>query len=111
MIDKPVEVETEYVERPSGNLFGKTLNKMRGEKKMAIMNAKNKMFERHKIEYRNQKYYRIVEDRVVLPGGREVTELRLYQLIDAAVVTVKSDVTSELEGGINHLLEFKNDGK
>lgn len=108
--DKLPDVPVEHVERPSGNLLGKSFNQIRYARKMEIEKAKRLMFERHKVTYRNEKYYKIVEDKVVTPGGKEFTELRLYQLIDGAVVTIKPEVTSELEGGINHLLEFK-DGK
>lgn len=107
--EKPTEVETEYVDRPRGNLFGKMLSKHRSAKMSALMDAKQKLFARYKINYRNQKYYKIVEDRVVLPSGKEVIEMRLYQLIDAAVVTMNSDVTTDLSGGINQLKEFQNE--
>lgn len=110
MTDKPkIEVETEYVERPKGNMFGKMLSKHRNAKFVAMLDAKNKLFERHKITYRNQNYYKLVEDRVVLPSGKEIIEMRLYQLVDAAVVTMNSDVTTELAGGINQLREFDNE--
>lgn len=102
------DVPEEQVERPSGNMFGKMLNKYRSAKKMAIWDAKNKLFERHKVTYRNANQYKIVEDKIVLPSGKEVTELRLYELIDAAVVTVNPDITTELEGGIKKLREFNN---
>lgn len=108
--DKPVlpDVPEEEIERPRGNMFGKLLNNYRFAKSNAIFEAKRKMFERHKVERHNEKYYKVVSDRVVLPSGKEVVELRLYQLIEGAVVTVKGDLTTEIEGGINHLLEFKS---
>jgi hypothetical protein len=104
------DVPEEAIERPHGNMFGKLLNKYRLAKRNAIMDAKRKMFERHKVERHNEKYYKIVSDRVVLPNGKEVIELRLYQLIEGVVVTVNPDLTTEIEGGINHLLEFKSGG-
>ena len=110
MSDKPAtpdDVPVERVERPTGNIFGKTLNKLRGERRMAVEGAKQKMLERHKIDYKNRNKYKIVEDRVVMPNGKEVTELRLYELIDGAVVTINTDVSSELQGGINYLKEFQ----
>lgn len=109
MANKPVEVPTEIVERPSGNLFGKTLKKLRGMRHMAVEQAKHLMLERHKIDYMNRDKYKIVEDCIVLPSGKEVTELRLYQLVDAAVITIDTEVKSELQGGIQFLREF-NDG-
>lgn len=108
--NKLPDVPVEYVERPKGHLLGKAFNQIRGLRNMEIEKAKRLMFERHKVTYRNQKYYKIVEDKVVTPGGKEFTELRLYQLIDGAVLTIKPEVTAKLEGGINHLMEFK-DGK
>lgn len=112
MADKEeVQVPEEVVERPAGNMFGRMLNKYRSAKRMAVMDAKNKLYERHKITYQNQNRYKIVIDRVVLPSGKEVEELRLYELIDAAVVTVNPDITTELQGGISNLGEFNRDGK
>ena len=108
-MSKEIEVETEVVERPTGNLFGKTLSKLRDERIMAVMSARQKMFERHKISFNNQDKYKIVQERLVVPSGKEVIELRLYQLIDGATVTITSEIKSELAGGIHKLKEFSNE--
>ncbi len=105
-----IEIETEQVDRPRGLLLGRTLNKLRGERFNAMQAAKNKMFDRHGITYRDRNKYKIVEDRITHRDGKEVIEIRLYELKDAAVVTIKTDVTTELQGGINNLVEF-NDGR
>lgn len=109
MSDK--EIATEQVERPAGNLFGKMLNRVRGERMSAVSNAKSKMLTRHNITYLDYDKYKIVEDRIAHRDGREVIELRLYELKDAAVITINTDVRSELQGGINNLMEFSDDGK
>ena len=112
MADKKLPpVPEEEIERPKGNLFGKMLKHYRSEKAMALYNAKNKLFERHSIDFRNSNQYKVVQDRIVLPNGKEVIELRLYKLIDGAAITIETNATSTLEGGISNLREFKTDGK
>ncbi|MGI9028144.1 MAG: hypothetical protein ACR2FM_04900 [Candidatus Saccharimonadales bacterium] len=99
-------------ERPANNLFGKTLNKLRGERMSAVGDAKSKMMARHNISPRDHNKYKIVEDRTVRHrDGQETIELRLYELKDAAVVTISTSVTSELQGGINNLREFDDNGR
>lgn len=104
---KEPEVPVEYVDRPKQNMMGKLLNRYRSEKSMALMAAKHKLFERHGVDYKNANQYKMVEDRVVLPSGKEVIELRLYQLIDGAAITIEANATATTEGGISNLREFK----
>lgn len=111
MADVPLEIETESIKRPDGNMFGKMLNHIRSIKELEKSKVKQKMFARHNITPRNMKHYKLVEDRTITPHGTEFIELRLYQLIDGAVITIKPDVKAETEGGIKHLLEFKTDGE
>lgn len=111
MADKLPPVPEEQVERPTGNLFGKTLSKLKFTKWSAVDDAKRQLFKRHSIDFKNADQYKIVEDRIVGRNGEERIELRLYELKDAAVVTIKSEVTSELQGGIKNLREFNRDGR
>jgi hypothetical protein len=99
-------VEVEYGLRPKG-MFSKLLNRYRNTKRAAISDAKSKLFARYEIDFNKESLYKIVEDCVVLPSGKEIIELRLYKLEDAAIVTINTDMTTELEGGINYLREFR----
>lgn len=107
MADDLPQVPEEQVERPRGNMFGKMLQRYRSAKTMAVHNAKATMFTRHKIDYKNQNRYKIVEDRVVLPSGKEVIELRLYELIDGCAITITANADHTIDGGINQLREFR----
>lgn len=90
-----------------GNLFGKMLNKYRAIRSLAISDAMVKLKQRHEITSQKENQYKIEEHTVVMPSGDEVIELRLYQLVDAAIVTVEGDVTTSLQGGIKNLREFR----
>lgn len=108
-MDDNIEVEIERIDRPPGFLFGRTLNKLRGQRIDAVANAKSKMLKHHKIGYKELSRYKIVEDRIVHRDGHEVIELRLYELKDAAVVTINTSVVTDLSAGINKLREFSGD--
>ena len=88
-------------------MFGKMLNRYRFAKWSALNDAKQTMFDRHKVTRDNENRYKLVEDRVVLPSGKEVIELRLYQLIDGCAITITAEANHEIEGGINKLKEFQ----
>lgn len=106
MADLPA-VPEEQVERPRGNMFGKMLSAYKSAKWSALHDAKQAMFDRHKVTRSNENKYKLVEDRVVLPSGKEVIELRLYELIDGCAITITANADHQLEGGINQLREFR----
>lgn len=108
---KPEHVETETVERPKSNMLGKMLNRLRGERTMAVETVKHKMLEHYKVGFKDRGKYKFVEDRVTLPSGKEVVELRLYKLIDGATITLDVGITSDIEAGISNLKEFRPHGK
>ena len=108
---KPKDVETETIERPKSNVFGNMLNRLRGERVSVVETVKHKMLEHYKIGFKDRGKYKFVEDRVTLPSGKEVIEVRLYKLIDGATITLDVGITSDIEAGISNLKEFRSHGK
>lgn len=87
-------------------MFGKLLNRVRFERTMAREKAETALWERNNLGNPTKRDgYKLAETKVVHKDGKEVTELRLYKLIDAAVVTISSEVSSEIVDGIHKLRE------
>lgn len=87
-------------------LMGKLLSRVRFERKIARERAEAALWERNNLSNPTTRDgYKLAETKVVHRDGKEVTELRLYKLIDAAVVTVSSEVHSEIAEGIGRLRE------
>lgn len=92
-------------------LMGKLLNRVRFERIMARERAEAGLWKRNNLENpKTREGYKLAETKVVYTDGKEVTELRLYKLIDAAVVTISSEVSSEIVDGIHKLRENNRDG-
>lgn len=87
-------------------MFGKLLNRVRYERMIARDKAERELWKRNNLDNPAQREgYKLAETKVVHRDGKEVTELRLYKLIDASVITVESEVRSMMEAGVEKLRE------
>lgn len=90
------------------NSLGKVFNQLRIKRQQMRERAEIDLWRRNNLSP-EQKGYRIAESRVRLPDGTEFVELRLYQLIDAAVVSLDIELTENIKEGISHLHDFNSD--
>lgn len=95
------------VENPETTMFGKLLAAVQQQRKMAHDRAIADLWSRNNLSP-NQNGYKIAETKAIHRDGREVTEYRLYKLIDASVTTVKAEVTTEVETGADKAVEMKS---
>lgn len=93
-------------DKPQATMFGKLLNRVRAERKLAYQKAEQDLWKRNKLDNPAQREgYKIAETTTVYRDGREEKELRLYKLVDAAVVTINSEIHSTIENGTDKLRE------
>lgn len=52
--------------------------------------------------------YKLAETSTVHRDGTEYKELRLYKLVDAAIIKISSEVNTETQFGLENLKEFQN---
>lgn len=88
------------------NMFGKLLTRVQNTRKMARAQAVADLWRRNNLNP-NTGGFRLAETEMVQRDGTEVTEYRLYKLIDCSVVTVTSEVKHSVETGINAAVEMK----
>lgn len=91
------------------NIFGQLLNLYHTKKQMAIQSAKDTLQQRNGVDYRNDQAFKLDEREVALPDGKTVTEIRLWKLVDAVVVSVDPEVKVETKDGITALGDFHAD--
>lgn len=88
------------------NMFGKLLTRVQNTRKMARTQAVADLWRRNKLNP-NTGGYRLAETDMVQRDGTEITEYRLYKLIDCSVVTVRSEVKHSIETGLGAAIEMK----
>jgi hypothetical protein len=84
--------------------FGKLLTEYRRTREQARAQAIAELWKRNKLAP-NDPGYKLAETPMVKKDGSEVTEYRLYKLIDAQVVTVGAEVTTQVEQGVSAVRE------
>lgn len=93
-------------ENPETTMFGKLLTTVQQTRKLAHETAIKDLWRRNELR-ENAPGYKIAETKAIHRDGREVTEYRLYKLIDATVTTVKAEVTTLVETGSDKAIEMK----
>jgi hypothetical protein len=88
-------------------MFGKLLTSVQQQRQLAHDMALKDLWGRNGLSP-NAAGYKIAETKAIHRDGREVTEYRLYKLIDASVTTIKAEVTSSVEIGADKAVEMKS---
>lgn len=89
-----------------GTMFGKLLTRVHNARHYSRLQAQNELWRRNGLEKAEKREgYKIAETKEMHRDGTEVVEYRLYKLIDASVVTLSSEVKSEVVTGIKALRE------
>lgn len=88
-------------------MFGKLLTSVQQQRKLAHEQALRDLWKRNDLSP-GAAGYKIAETKAIHRDGREVTEYRLYKLIDASVTTIKAEVTSSVETGADKAVEMKS---
>lgn len=91
------------------NTFGRLLNIYRQKKQYAIEAARTSLEQRNGVDYKNAQTFKLEERELPMPNGKNVTEIRLWKLVDAAVVTIDPDVEVTTKGGVTALGDFHAD--
>lgn len=93
------------------NTFGRLLDSWRTKKQIEIDSAWHDLLKRNGLDPHNYdaRIWELREVEVKLPSGGERVELRLYKLVDAAVIEMKAEVSPEVHIGIRELSEFPSD--
>ena len=87
------------METKKPTLLGKTLSTLRMERQLVRDRAVSELWKRNNLKP-DAEGYRVAETSTIQRDGVEVTEYRLYQLVDRAVVRVSSKITTGVEYGI-----------
>lgn len=87
-------------------MFGKLLTVVQQQRKLAHVMAMSDLWKRNNLSP-NASGYKIAETKAIHRDGREVTEYRLYKLIDATVTTISTEVTTSIETGPDKAVEMK----
>ena len=90
----------------SDNMFGKLLTRVQAERKSSRERTIADLWRRNKLNP-NANGYKLAETQIINRQGAEITEYRLYQLVDCTVVTITSEVTAAVETGLRALPENK----
>lgn len=93
------------------NLFGQLLNQWRLTKHASIDAARTRLEQRNKVDWSNNQAYKLEETEIKLPNGHEITEIRLWKLVDAEVVRMTSSVEAQTQEGVTALGDFHSDPK
>lgn len=90
-------------------LFGKLLNRVHTARELTAIEAKNELWHRHGLgKPADRVGYKIAETKKMNYDGTEITEYRLYKLIDVARVTVSARIETEIVTGLG---EEDSDGE
>lgn len=104
MVEKRTAEET--------TMFGKLLNRVQTARKMSRISAVNELWHRNGLAKPGDRVgYKLAETVAMHHDGTEITEYRLYKLIDATVTTVSSEVSTRVETGLETLVENKSGAK
>lgn len=79
------------------NIYGKMLNRLRYERQVAREQAEADIWKRNGLDNPNQRNgYKLAETQRVNRDGTEITELRLYKLIDSATIVLSAEVSAQI---------------
>lgn len=93
-------------------MMGKLLSRVHSARYFSYREAEAALWKRNKLENPTKRDgYKIAETSVVHRDGTEYKELRLYKLIDAAIVKISSEVNVETTFGTDKLRENNRDGE
>lgn len=88
-------------------MFGGLLTSVQQQRKLAHEQAVRDLWARNGLN-QNAPGYKIAETKAIHRDGREVTEYRLYKLIDATVTTIKAEVIASIETGADKAVETRS---
>ena len=93
-------------------MMGKLLSRVHNARYLSRQQAIEDLWKRNGMENpKTRDGHKLAETAVIQRDGTEVTEYRLYKLIDATVVTVAAEVNTEVKLGIENLRENNRDGQ
>lgn len=87
-------------------MLGDLLTKVQKERKFSREQAIKELYKRNGVGS-NSPGYKLAETAVIHDDGREVTEYRLYELIDSTVTTLTAEVNMLVETGIEQVSDGK----
>jgi hypothetical protein len=85
-------------------MFGKLLTEIQAQRKFTRERAMADLWRRNKLSP-GAPGYRLAEAPTVQADGSEITEYRLYRLVDATVTTISSQVKAETDNGVQAIHE------
>lgn len=89
------------MERGKKTLLGKTLSALRFERQQARQKAARDLWERNGMANpKTRSGHKLAETTTLQQDGTEVTEYRLYKLIDRSLVTISSSVSTKITTGV-----------
>ena len=88
------------MESKKNTLLGRILSTVRTERQLARDKAVTELWKRNNLANPTKRDgYRMAETSTVSRDGTEVTEYRLYKLIDRALVTTSSKIATDVKYG------------
>ena len=88
----------------TGSMFGKLLTEVQAQRKFVRERAIADLWRRNKLTP-SAPGYKLAETVTVQSDGSEITEYRLYKLVDCSVTTLTSEVHANTETGLNSIHE------
>lgn len=91
-------------------MMGKLLSRVHSARYFSRQQAEDELWKRNKLDNPTKRDgYKLAETAIVHRDGTEYKELRLYKLVDAAIVKISSEVNVETSFGIENLRENNRD--
>jgi hypothetical protein len=94
-----------WLSRPA-TMVGKLMSRVHNARYWSHQEAMDELWKRNDLENPTLRGdYKLEESEVVYKNGTEVRELKLYKLVDAAVVTIETQISSNAQMGTEYLRE------
>lgn len=91
------------------NDLGKLLLQVKRARDNGLDKIREKLWDSHAIPYEQRGTLYKMDEEEFVRRGREVTEVRLWKLVDAAILELEPNVKVEIQEGRNALRDFHTD--
>lgn len=90
-------------------MMGKLLSRVHSARYFSRQQAEDALWKKNGLDNpTKRKGYKLAETSTIHRDGTEYKELRLYKLVDAAIVKISSEVNVETTFGVENLREYQD---